>query len=121
MTTSPARTALAVAALLAGLTLLRARPVQAEAPRLVEITAQRFEFTPREITLEAGKPALLRLTSKDVTHGFYLKALGIDATIEPDKITEVAVTPVAPGRYTVICDHFCGAGHGGMKMVIVVP
>jgi heme/copper-type cytochrome/quinol oxidase subunit 2 len=30
------------------------------------------------------------------------------------------VTPKTPGRYTTICDHFCGAGHGNMKMTIVV-
>jgi heme/copper-type cytochrome/quinol oxidase subunit 2 len=30
------------------------------------------------------------------------------------------VTPKVAGRYTTICDHFCGAGHGGMKMTIIV-
>jgi cytochrome c oxidase subunit 2 len=95
-------------------------PATPEEPPIIEITAQRFEFSPKEVTLEAGKPALLRLTSKDVTHGFYMKALGIDATIAPGRVTDVAVAPAAPGRYTVICDHFCGAGHGGMKMTIVV-
>ncbi|HSB19611.1 MAG TPA: cupredoxin domain-containing protein [Anaeromyxobacteraceae bacterium] len=88
--------------------------------RVVEITARRFQFTPAEVALQRGEPVVLRLHSEDVTHGFYMKALGIDATIEPDRITNVLVRPEAPGRYTVICDHFCGSGHGGMKLTIVV-
>jgi cytochrome c oxidase subunit 2 len=113
---------LALAAAVAASLLVAAAPLSApaEEPQVVEITAQRFEFSPKEITLEAGKPALLRLTSRDVTHGFYMKKLGIDAIVPAGKVTEVAVAPAAPGRYVVICDHFCGAGHGGMKMTIVV-
>jgi len=95
--------------------------VAAAGPRVVAIEAHRFEFTPKEITLERGQPVTLRLTSTDVTHGFFQKDLGIDETIERSHPTEVTLTPAAPGRYVVICDHFCGAGHGGMKMTIVVP
>ena len=95
----------------------RARAAEA---RVVEITARRFEFSPREVVLKRGEKVTLRLTSKDVAHGFYQKALGIDATIEPGKDTDVAVEARSPGRYTVICDHFCGSGHGGMNMAIVV-
>ena len=36
------------------------------------------------------------------------------------KTTEVTITPKLAGRYTTICDHFCGVGHGNMKMTIVV-
>jgi len=62
----------------------------------------------------------LQLRTEDVTHGFFLRPLGIDAEIVPGQTTEVVVTPRATGCYTTICDHFCGAGHGGMKMTIVV-
>ena len=90
------------------------------APPVIEISAHRFEFTPAEITLERGRPVTLRLTSADVTHGFFQKDLGIDATVSRGEPTDVALTPKEAGRYVVICDHFCGSGHGGMKMVIVV-
>jgi cytochrome c oxidase subunit 2 len=89
-------------------------------PRVVEITAKRFEFTPGEVRLRKGEPVLLRLRSADVIHGFFMKALGIDATIEPGKATDVPLTPASAGRFTTICDHFCGANHGSMKMTIVV-
>jgi cytochrome c oxidase subunit 2 len=104
------------------LAVLAALPLTAPAgePPVVEITAKRFEFSPPRITLRRGETVTLRLLSQDVTHGFFMKPLGIDATIEPGKATDVTITPGAPGTYTVICDHFCGAGHGNMHMEIVV-
>jgi cytochrome c oxidase subunit 2 len=92
----------------------------AEEPRVITIMAKRFEFSPKEITLRQGETVRLQLTTEDVTHGFFLRPLGIDEDIVPGKATEVVVTPKTAGRYTTICDHFCGAGHGGMKMTIVV-
>jgi cytochrome c oxidase subunit 2 len=102
--------------------LLAAAPLAARAdgPRVVEITARRFQFTPSEIHLRKGEPVVLRLRSEDVTHGFFERTLGLDATIAPGPPTEVRITPEATGRHAVICDHFCGSGHGGMKMTIVV-
>ncbi len=94
--------------------------VRADGPRVVEVTARRFQFTPDEIHLRKGETVILRLRSEDVTHGFFERALGLDATISPGPPTEVRITPEAVGRHTVICDHFCGSGHGGMKMTIVV-
>jgi cytochrome c oxidase subunit II len=32
----------------------------------------------------------------------------------------VTFTPRAAGRFTAICDHFCGSGHGNMHMELVV-
>jgi cytochrome c oxidase subunit II len=92
----------------------------AQEPRVVNITAKRFQFTPSEVKLKQGELVKLQLRSEDVVHGFYQKALGIDTEVQPGKTTEVTLTPKAPGRYTTICDHFCGSGHGNMKMTIIV-
>ena len=89
-------------------------------PVVVAISAHRFDFSPAEVTLERGQPVILRLTSLDVTHGFFSKQLGLDEIIEHGKTLDVPLTPREAGRFTVICDHFCGAGHGNMKLVIVV-
>lgn len=97
-----------------------ARTAIGEEPRVVELTAKRFEFSPGEVRLKKGEAVVLRIASGDVTHGLYMKALGIDAEIQPGKTTEVAFTPQRSGRFTAICDHFCGAGHGNMHMVFVV-
>lgn len=109
-----------IACLAAAALLGEAPRARAGGGRVVEIAARRFEFSPREIAIGRGETVTLRLTSRDVTHGFYQKALGIDAVIEPGKTTEVTVTPEKAGRFLTICDHFCGAGHGGMSMTIVV-
>jgi len=113
-------TGAALVALAAGLGWAGGGVRAAEEPKVIAITAKRFEFSPNEITLKAGATIKLQLTTEDVIHGFFAKPLGIDEVIVPGKTTEVVVTPKAPGRYTTICDHFCGAGHGGMKMTIVV-
>jgi len=95
-------------------------PSQAATPRVVEITAKRFGFTPDQITLKKGETVTLRLKSEDVTHGFFLRALKIDEIVEPGTPTDITITPQTAGTFTPICDHFCGANHGNMNMKIVV-
>jgi cytochrome c oxidase subunit II len=89
-------------------------------PRVIVITAKRFEFSPSQITLAKGETVKLQIKSEDVTHGLFVRPLGIDTEIVPGRVTELTVTPETAGTYRAICDHFCGAGHGGMKMTIVV-
>jgi cytochrome c oxidase subunit II len=108
---------MAVVALVLGGT---ARAASAHEPKVIELTAKRFDFSPSEVRLKKGEPVTLRLVSADVTHGLYMKALGIDAEIAPGKTNEVTFTPQQAGRFTAICDHFCGAGHGNMHMTFVV-
>jgi cytochrome c oxidase subunit II len=93
---------------------------RADNPKVIEITAKKFEFSPSEITLKKGEPVILRLTSSDRVHGFMSKPLKIDTDIPSDTTKDVAVTPDAAGNYTVICDHYCGTGHGNMKMKVTV-
>jgi cytochrome c oxidase subunit II len=89
-------------------------------PKVIEITAKKFEFSPTEITLKKGEPVILRLSSSDRVHGFMSKPLKIDTDIPSDTTKDVAVTPDAAGNFTVICDHYCGTGHGNMKMKVIV-
>jgi len=110
-----------LAALVAIAATLEARFARAESsPRVIEITAKRFEFSPAEITLKKDQPVTLRLTSQDVKHGFFAKGLNLDGDIEPGKPTELTFTPHTAGKYVTVCDDFCGAGHGDMRMAIVV-
>jgi cytochrome c oxidase subunit 2 len=89
-------------------------------PKVIDITAKKFEFTPSEITLKKGEPVILRLTSADRVHGFMSKPLKIDTDIPNDKGKDVVFTPDTAGDFTIICDHYCGTGHGGMKMKVTV-
>ena len=89
-------------------------------PKVIEISAKKFEFTPSQITLKRGEPVILRLSSSDRVHGFMSKPLKIDTDIPADKTADVPVTPDTAGDFTVICDHYCGTGHGNMKMKVTV-
>ena len=95
-------------------------PPRSEASKVIAIHAKRFEFEPKEIHLAKGEPVTLALTSEDVTHGFFSRQLHFDEDIAPGKTVSIPLSPTEPGTYPVICDHYCGSGHGGMKMVIVV-
>ena len=118
---STLRVAVSGLALVAGLLTVTSPPAHAQdEPRVIVITAKRFEFSPNLITLVRGETVKLQIKSEDVTHGLFLRPLGIDAEIVPGRVTELTVTPETAGTYRAICDHFCGAGHGGMKMTIVV-
>ena len=89
-------------------------------PKVIEISAKKFEFSPSQITLKKGEPVILRLSSSDRVHGFMSKPLKVDTDIAAGKTTDVAVTPDTAGDFTVICDHYCGTGHGNMKMKVSV-
>jgi cytochrome c oxidase subunit 2 len=92
----------------------------AESPQIIRITASKFQFSPNQITLHKSEPVTLQLTSSDRTHGFLLRAFKIDTDIEPGKTKEITITPQTVGTFKAICDHYCGTGHGNMKMTIVV-
>ena len=91
-----------------------------EAPRTIAVTAKRFEFVPSTITLKKGETVKLVVTSEDVTHGFFLRPLKIDTDLTPGKTEELTVTPQTAGTFTAICHHFCGSGHGNMKLTVIV-
>jgi cytochrome c oxidase subunit II len=108
-------------ALLAVLSVAAPRQARADnGLRVIEITAKRFAFSPNQITIKKGETVKLRLTSEDVTHGFFMRALKIDEDVQPGTPTEVTLTPQTAGTFTTICDHFCGANHGNMNMTITV-
>ncbi len=112
-----------ITAAVLGVTLLAVgstQRVSAQEPRVIEITAKRYEFTPNTVSLKKGETVKLRLHSEDVTHGFFSRQLKIDETVEPGKTAEVTLTPQTAGTFKTICDHFCGAGHGNMAMTILV-
>lgn len=84
------------------------------APREIEITAQRFHFTPNVIALKAGEPVLLKITALDFAHGFFIPDLDRRLDLMPGRAVTFAFTPASPGTLHFLCDNFCGEGHEGM-------
>jgi heme/copper-type cytochrome/quinol oxidase subunit 2 len=60
-------------------------PRNAEDPRVIHIAAERFAFTPAEITVDEGSVVELRLTSDDTDHGFRVYGLGDPNVVIPKR------------------------------------
>lgn len=111
--------ALFVAVLIAA--LLSVRPAHSQtAPRRIEVTAKRFNFTPAEITVKKGEAVVIVLKSVDVAHGLRFRDLGVDVKADKGKTGELALTPTKTGDFVGACSVFCGSGHGGMKLTLHV-
>jgi cytochrome c oxidase subunit II len=90
--------------------------------RTVRITAERFSFTPSEVTVPQGTSIEFHVKSDDTAHGFRILGQQIDLTIPKRGRGEATVTftPPQPGTYTFECSRMCGAGHSFMRGVIRV-
>ena len=87
-------------------------------PRIIRVVAERFLFTPSEITVDQGDVVELRITSEDTSHGFHLIGPGnINLEIPKRGRGDVRVKFEAnePGQYTFECTRVCGAGHNFMR------
>jgi cytochrome c oxidase subunit 2 len=91
-----------------------------EAEQVIRITAKRFEYSPKEITVKKGVPAVLEFTSLDRLHGFNCPGLGIRMDIRPGKENRLRFVPEKVGTFPFHCDIFCGSGHEGMRGTIIV-
>jgi cytochrome c oxidase subunit 2 len=91
-------------------------------PRVVRISAERFAFTPSEVTVAPGTAIEFHLKSDDTAHGFRILGQSVDVTIPKRGRGEATVTftPPEPGTYIFECSRMCGAGHSFMRGVIRV-
>jgi len=98
------------------------RRAQGPAPRVIEVTAQRFEFWPSEIRLRQDEPVEFRIRSDDTMHGFRIIGAGVSLLIPKRGKGEAVVpfTATRPGRYTIECSRMCGAGHNFMRATLIV-
>lgn len=91
-----------------------------QAKQTISITAQRFSFSPNEITVKKGQEVVLEIQTKDVSHGLVIEDLGVRTEIKKGQSTEVTFTPETVGTFEGKCAHFCGKGHGSMKLAVHV-
>ncbi len=94
--------------------------IAAENEQVIQITAKRFEYSPKEITLKKGVPVVLEFTSLDRLHGFNCPGLKLRMDIRQGKVNTLRFTPDKAGTFPFHCDNFCGSGHEGMKGTIIV-
>ena len=92
------------------------------APKIIRVSAERFAFTPSEITVEKGTVIEFHLTSEDTDHGFRIIGTEVDVAIPKRRRGETIVkyTAGTAGRFTIECSRPCGAGHTAMRATLVV-
>ena len=108
----------ALIALGASATYVAAQP--AAKPKVIKISAKRFDYTPGNLKLKKGERIVLELTSRDVVMGFNLPDFNVRGDMIPGKVTRVEFTPDKTGEFTFLCDIFCGSRHEEMHGRITV-
>ncbi len=94
---------------------------QSQAAQVVDISVERFSFTPSEFKVKAGQPVEIRLRSDDTDHGFRILDTEVNVTV-PKRgkgVVTVVFEPPKPGRYAFECSRLCGAGHSFMRGTLI--
>ena len=118
-------------AYLGAVNLAETRRVDPEA-MVVKVTGLQwswtFEYPPvnglavvsDQLHLPVGKQILLRMTSNDVIHSFWVPEFRVKQDLVPGRITELRITPTIEGNYVVRCAELCGTSHAYMEKPVVV-
>ena len=99
---------------------LSARVLAQPAEQVIRITARKFVFLPRQITLKKGVPVVLEFVAPEVVMGFSAPDFNLRTDIIPGEVARVRLLPQRTGTFEFLCDIFCGDGHEGMHGTIEV-
>src|SRR5258708_5511872 len=80
-------------------TALADEPSDLSQAREITVTARKFEFVPKTISVRKGESVKLIVTSEDVDHGFALKEFGIKETIKAKQTKVIELTPDREGKF----------------------
>jgi cytochrome c oxidase subunit 2 len=72
------------------------------------------------LTVPAGRPVRLIMTSRDVIHSFYVPALRMKQDVIPGRYTTMWFNADRPGTYPIYCAEYCGVSHSRMRGELVV-
>jgi cytochrome c oxidase subunit II len=94
---------------------------------VIQVTAQQWQWTfnypqygatsqgAQVIELPVNRPVQFYVTSKDVLHGFSIRAIGVRVDANPGQVSTTAIaTPTQIGSYVVQCVELCGLLHSDM-------
>ena len=99
-------------------------------PLRINVVAQQFAWTfyyptygntrSDILRLPVHRSILLRMTSKDVVHSFWVPQFSQKQDIVPGIHPTLHITPTRVGTYPVICTELCGLGHALMRSRTIV-
>jgi len=72
------------------------------------------------LRLKAGQTYNIWISARDVLHGFSLVDQNYNIMAVPGHAYRLHITPQKAGEYLIICNEFCGTGHGMMTGKIIV-
>ena len=75
--------------------------------------------TSGELVIPAGTDVLLRITSRDVIHSYWIPRLNGKRDAVPGRIHTLRMQADQPGLYTGQCTEFCGLSHARMRQAAV--
>ncbi len=67
------------------------------------------------LTVPAGRPVRLTMTSRDVIHSFSVPAFRTKQDVLPGTYTSLWFEAPEPGSYQILCAEYCGVGHSVMR------
>lgn len=74
-----------------------------------------------ELYLPVNRQVLLKMTSTDVLHSFWVPEFRVKQDLVPGRITELRITPTLIGdTYKVRCAEICGTSHAYMENPVIV-
>jgi len=82
--------------------------------------AQAWSFYPREIEVPAGAEVTFRVTSVDVTHGFFIPGTRVNMMVIPGLISVTTYRFERRGKYLLLCHEYCGLLHHTMNAEVEV-
>lgn len=68
----------------------------------------------QDLHLVNHKATVIRVSSRDVIHGFALHQMRVQQDATPGTEAPIWFRPVSAGTWDIICAQLCGAGHYGM-------
>ena len=75
-----------------------------------------------ELRVPAGKPVVLRMTSRDTLHSHFIPDFHVKEDSMPGRVTYLWFNPKTPGEHLVTCAEFCGVMHSYMTgKIIALP
>lgn len=79
-----------------------------------------YDITTTELYLPINKQVHLEMNSPDVIHSFWVPEFRLKQDVVPGRTTDLRITPIETGNYTVRCAELCGTGHAYMTAPVVV-
>lgn len=92
-------------------------------PLVVDVTGQQWVWSfsypgthvqSNELYLPVGREVEFRVTSDDITHGFWIANMGVQVDANAGTWTTIHTTPNQLGTFDIRCTQFCGLNHAFM-------